>query len=128
MRLKSGASGAKWPTNSGLVAMFRAMSGMAHVHLFTPPPHSAGNGSPGAIALCAHSGRQHLAQRRIGNLALTAKRRRDVLAEVVVGLAVRGQIAPQIAAGRLVHVGDFLEQRITVGDDAFVVVRALFTA
>ena len=82
---------------------------MGHGHLFTPPPHSAGNGSPGAMALRAQIGSgQHGAQRGIGDHALTAKRGGDELAEVVVGLAVRGQVAPQIAAGRLVHVGNLL--------------------
>ena len=52
-KLKSGASVAKWPTSSGLVAVFAAISGIGHGHLFTPPPQSAGIASPGAIALCS---------------------------------------------------------------------------
>lgn len=69
----------------------------------------------------------HGAQRGVGNRRLVAKRRRYVFAEVVVRFAVRGQIAPQIAAGRLIHVRNLLQQRIPVGHDAFVIVWALLT-
>src|SRR5271155_5857345 len=49
-RLKSGASAAKWPTSSGLVAMFLAIIGIAQGHLLMPPPQFAGIGSPGLIS------------------------------------------------------------------------------
>src|SRR5215469_17756437 len=52
----------------------------------------------------------------------------DEFTEVVVGFVVRGEISPQISAGRLVHVGDLLEERVALCDRAFVVVRALVAA
>ena len=65
-RLKSGASGAKWPTSSGLVAVFAAISGIGHGHLFTPPPHSAGSALTRRDLPCAHScALQHRPQLRI---------------------------------------------------------------
>ena len=44
---------------------------------------------------------------------------------MVVGLAVAGEIAPEITAGRLVHIGNLLQQRIAIGHYTFVVVGAL---
>src|SRR5471030_1700151 len=53
-RLKSGDSGAKCPTSSGLVAMLFASRGIAHGHRLVPPPHSAGSVSPGLMELLGH--------------------------------------------------------------------------
>ena len=76
-------------------------------------------------AIAALHQRPHL---RIGDARFVAKSGGDVLAEMVIGLAVRGQIAPEITAGRLVHIGNLLQQRIVVGDCALVVVGALAAA
>ena len=69
--------------------------------------------------------RPHL---RIGDARLIAKRGGDVFAEVIVAFAVGGEIAPQIAAGRLVHVGNLLQQRIAQGYGTLVVVGSLAAA
>ena len=47
---------------------------------------------------------------------------------MVVGLAVRGQIAPKKTAGRIGHIGNFLQQRVVVGYRALVVVGSLAAA
>ena len=41
---------------------------------------------------------------------------------------MRGEIAPEIAAGRLLHVGNFLKQRIAVGHHALIIVSAFRAA
>jgi len=76
----------------------------------------------------AVSALQHGAQLRIVCALLTAEGSGDELAEVVVALAVRGKVAPQVAACGLVHVGNLLQQRIALGHDALEVVSALAAA
>ena len=61
-RLKSGASVAKCPTSSGLVALLVASSGIAQGHWFRPPPHTSGNGSPGFTSVRV----AHVSPSRIG--------------------------------------------------------------
>src|SRR6185437_16150889 len=52
----------------------------------------------------------------------------DVFAEVVMRETVRVGVAPHVSAGGLDHVGDFLQDRVTLRDDAFIVVGALLVA
>src|ERR1700731_2679771 len=53
-KLKSGDSGAKWPTSSGLVAILSANRGIGQGQKFLPPPHSSGIDSPGLMVGDAH--------------------------------------------------------------------------
>ena len=76
--------------------------------------------------------RQHRSLLRIhlrhGRFRIGAEDRRDVLAKVVIGLVMRGQVAPQVPARRLIHIGNPLLDGITVGDCAFKVVGPLAAA
>ena len=71
---------------------------------------------------------EHSPERGISNGLLIAKCRRDEFAEMVVRLAMRGQIAPQIAARRLVHVGNFLQQRKPPATTPSIVIGPLLAA
>src|SRR5277367_6612916 len=68
---------------------------------------------------------QHWTFLRTSTTFRIAEARRDVLAEVVMGLPMPLHVAPQISARRLIHIRNLLLQRISLRHHTFKVIRPL---